>query len=124
MVGHKERVVVLGASPKPDRYAFKALNMLRQYGHEAVPVNPAYDEISGAKCFPRISDVTDPVDTVTVYLGKQRSDPLIQEITNAGPRRLILNPGAENDDLAQAAHKRGIEVVEGCTLVMLSVGTF
>jgi predicted CoA-binding protein len=98
--------------------------MLRQYGHEPVPVNPAYEEISGAKCFPRISDVPDPVDTVTLYLSKHRSDPLIQAITNAGPRRLILNPGAENDDLAEAARNRGIEVVEGCTLVMLSVGTF
>jgi predicted CoA-binding protein len=123
-VGQKQRVVVLGASPKPDRYAFKALKMLRQYGHEPVPVNPAYDQISGTKCFPRISDVPDPVDTVTVYLGKQRSDPLIHEITSAGPRRLILNPGAENDDLAEAARNHGIEVVEGCTLVMLSVGTF
>jgi len=124
MVGHKERVVVLGASPKPDRYAFKALNMLRDYGHEAVPVNPAYSDISGTKCFPGISDVPGPIDTVTVYLGKRRSDPLIDDITAASPRRLILNPGAENDDLTQAARDRGIEVIEGCTLVMLTVGTF
>jgi uncharacterized protein len=123
-VGQKERVIVLGASPKPDRYAFKALSMLRQHGHDAVPVNPAYQEILGLKCFPQISAVPVPADTVTVYLGKRRSDPLIHEITSAGPRRLILNPGAENDDLADAARKHGIEVVEGCTLVMLTVGTF
>ncbi|MFL6516214.1 MAG: CoA-binding protein [Chthoniobacterales bacterium] len=123
-MAHKQRVVVLGASPKRDRYAFKALNMLRDYGHEPVPVNPAYGEICGTTCFPQISDVSDPIDTVTLYLGKRRSDPLIEEITNSGARRLILNPGAENDDLAKAARARGIEVVEGCTLVMLTVGTF
>jgi len=119
-----QRVAVLGASPKPDRYAFKAMQMLRQHGHEPLPVNPAYDEILGVKCYRRINDVPAPIDTLTVYLGKRRSDPLVEQITNASPRRIILNPGAENDELASAARKRGIEVVEGCTLVMLSIGTF
>ena len=119
-----QRVAVLGASPKPNRYAFKAMQMLRQHGHEPLPVNPAYDEILGVKCYRRINDVPAPIDTLTVYLGKRRSDPLVEQITNAAPRRIILNPGAENDELASAARKRGIEVVEGCTLVMLSVGTF
>jgi len=119
-----QRVAVLGASPKPNRYAFKAMQMLRQHGHEPLPVNPAYDEILGVKCYRRINDVPAPIDTLTVYLGKRRSDPLVEQITNASPRRIILNPGAENDELASAARKRGIEVVEGCTLVMLSIGTF
>ena len=119
-----KRVVVLGASPKPQRYAFKAVEMLTKHGHEAVPVNPAYDRISGLECFPDVSAVPGPVDTITVYLGKHRSGPLTENIIEKAPRRLILNPGAENDDLAEAASKRGIEVVEGCTLVMLTIGTF
>src|SRR5437868_543905 len=119
-----QRVVVLGASPKPGRYAYKAMQMLRKHGHEAIPVNPAYPEILGSKCFSRMTEVPAPVDTVTVYLGKRRSDALIDHITSASPRRIILNPGAENDELSRAARERGIEVVEGCTLVMLSVGTF
>jgi predicted CoA-binding protein len=118
------RVVVLGASPKPLRYAFKALEMLRKHGHDVVPVNPAYDEIQGLKCYPHVTDIPPPVDTITVYLGKRRSDPLIEQITKAAPQRIILNPGAENDELAKAARDRGIEVVEGCTLVMLTIGTF
>jgi len=120
----RQRVVVLGASPKPNRYAFKAIEALQRNGHEAVPVNPAYDEILGLKCYPRIAEVPSPIDTLTVYLGKRRSDPLIEPITDVRPRRIILNPGAENDDLANAARERGIEVVEGCTLVMLAIGTF
>jgi predicted CoA-binding protein len=119
-----QRVVVLGASPKPERYAYKAMQMLRKYGHEAIPVNPGYPEILGTKCYSRINQVPAPVDTVTVYLGKRRSDRLIDHITNASPRRIILNPGAENDELSRAARGCGIEVVEGCTLVMLSIGTF
>ena len=119
-----DRVIVLGASPKPNRYSFKAMQMLQKHGHAVVPVNPGYEEILGVKCYPRIGEVPEPIDTITIYLGQRRSDPLIDQITGAGARRLILNPGAENNALTDAATQRGIEVVEGCTLVMLASGTF
>jgi predicted CoA-binding protein len=71
-----------------------------------------------------ISDVPDQIDTVTVYLRPARSDPLIGEIVSANPKRIIMNPGAENSKLAARAQAEGIDVVEGCTLVMLRSGTF
>lgn len=119
-----ETVVVLGASPKPARYAFKAMRLLKEYGHQPVPVNPAYDQVLNETCYPKISDVSKPIDTVTVYLGEARSTPLIDEIVAVRPQRIIMNPGAENDALAQKARAHGIEVVEGCTLVMLRARTF
>jgi predicted CoA-binding protein len=117
-------VAILGASPKPDRYAYKAFEMLRRYGHTAVPINPAFQDILGEKCYPKISDAPQPIDTVTLYLGEARSNPLIDEIIEAKPRRIIMNPGAENAELAEQAEEAGIEVVEGCTLVMLQTGQF
>ncbi len=115
---------MLGASPKPDRYAYKAMQMLRQFGHRAIPVNPAFPEILGETCYRSIADAPQPIDTVTMYLGKQRSDPLIDEIVAAKPRRIIMNPGAENDDLARKAEEHGIEVDYACTLVLLQTGGF
>lgn len=119
-----ETVAILGASPKPDRYAYKALELLHEYGHRTVPINPAFEEIRGEKCYPSISEAPGPIDTVTLYLGEARSNPLIDEIISAKPRRIIMNPGAENAALADRAEKAGIEVVEGCTLVMLRTGQF
>lgn len=121
---NRERVIVLGASPKPQRYAYRAMEMLREYRHHPIPVNPAFDEVLGEKCYPSVRDVPGKVDTVTMYLGKKRSDPLIDDIVERAPRRIIMNPGAENDELAGKARARGIEVVEGCTLVMLRAGQF
>ena len=119
-----ETVAILGASPKPDRYAYKAFQLLRDYGHRPVAINPAFDEILGQKCYPKISDAPKPIDTVTLYLGAARSNPLIDEIIATKPRRIIMNPGAENPALAERAEESGIEVVEGCTLVMLRTGQF
>jgi predicted CoA-binding protein len=117
-------VAILGASPKPDRYAYKAFELLREFGHRPLPVNPAFEEILGEKCYPTISNAPGPIDTVTLYLGEARSTPLIDEIIGAKPRRIIMNPGAENASLSAKAEKAGIEVVEGCTLVMLRTGQF
>ena len=98
--------------------------MLREYGHQPLPINPAYEEILGEKCYPTISAVPGPIDTVTLYLGQERSNPLIEEIIHAKPSRIIMNPGAENSTLAAKANNAGIEVMEGCTLVMLRTGQF
>ena len=119
-----QTVAILGASPKPDRYAYKAFRMLREYGHQPIPINPAFDEILDEKCYPKLADAPKPIDTVTMYLGEARSSPLIDEIIQAKPRRIIMNPGAENFLLAEKAEEAGIEVVEDCTLVMLQTGQF
>lgn len=117
-------IVVLGASPKPDRYAFMAMQRLQEKGFSAAPVNPAFTEILGQKCYRSICDVPGPIDTVTMYLGEQRSTPLIEEIIRSKPRRIVFNPGAENEALENAAKGAGIDVVHGCTLVMLAAGSF
>ena len=119
-----ETVVVLGATPKEDRFANRAMRMLLSHGHRVIPVNPAFDEVMSHPCIPSVSAIQEPIDTVTMYVGPARSDPLIVEIVAAKPRRIIFNPGAENPNLAKVASAAGIEVVEDCTLVMLQAGTF
>ena len=119
-----QSVVVLGASPNPERYAHRAMQKLREHGHRAIPVNPAFHEILGEPCFRSIADVPGPVDTLTLYLGAARSTGLIAGIIAASPRRIIFNPGAENPELATRAEAAGIGVVHGCTLVMLQTGQF
>jgi len=120
----KRNVAVLGASPKPDRYSNQAVRLLARMDYRPIPVNPAFEEIEGLPCFPNLAAINQPLHTVSIYMRAARSTPLIEEILAANPQRIILNPGAENDALAEAASSAGIEVVEGCTLVMLRTGLF
>jgi len=120
----KRNVAVLGASQKPDRYSNQAVRLLASFDYRPIPVNPAFDEIEGLPCFPTLGEIGERVHTVTLYLRAERSTPLIDEILAASPQRIIMNPGAENEQLAAAASGAGIEVVEGCTLVMLRTGLF
>lgn len=118
------KVAVLGASPKPDRYANLALHRLRDGGHDAIGVNPALPDLGGFPCVAAIGDLPDGVDTVTVYLGQARSQELADQILIYGFRRAIFNPGAENPELERTLSEAGVEVLESCTLVMLSTRQF
>ena len=119
-----EKVAVLGASPKPERYSNKAVALLKQHGHTVYPVNPRGGEINGLKCYKSLAEVPQPIDTVTVYLSPEVSSERAEEIIAARPKRIIMNPGAENAELARKCQENGMAVVQSCTLVMLRTGQY
>ena len=118
-----KRTLVLGASSKPERYSNKAILRLVEAGHPVVAVGLRKGDIAGTPIVPAIPEGL-AIDTVTMYMNAQNQESWEQRILVLAPKRIIFNPGAENERLAKLALAQGIEVVEGCTLVMLSVGTF
>jgi len=121
---NQQHVVVLGASPKEKRYSNQAVRELLASGHQVYPVHPLSAEIHGQRCVKHLDDITSNIDTLTLYVGKDRSTQLMNNILSMKPKRIIMNPGAENDLLEAKAKENDIEVVIGCTLVMLRTGQF
>lgn len=121
---HKEKVAILGASNRPDRYAFLAQKMLMKEGHEVFPVSLREDKILELPTFPDLSAIPEPIDTLTLYVGGPRLDSLLNDMLQLAPHRVIFNPGTENDAVENALAKAGIETERACTLVLLRTGQF
>ena len=119
-----KRVAVLGASHKPERYSNKAVRMLKEYGHDVVPVTPGRAVIEDLPVAPDLGSIEGPVDTLTLYVGPERSAQLQGDILALRPGRVILNPGTESAALEQALDQAGIPWEHACTLVMLRSGQF
>lgn len=117
------KTLVLGASPKPERYSFKAVNMLLKFGHPVVAVGAREALIGDTKILNGMPEI-DSVDTITMYLGPQNQSGFYKYILDLKPRRIIFNPGTYNPELIHLAKDKGIEIIEECTLVMLSTGKF
>ena len=117
-------VAILGASPKINRYAYRAIVLLEEAGHSTFPVNPKYATIESRICFPRLLDCTAPIHTITVYVNPEHLAKEVDAIIACAPKRVIFNPGSESSSLAQRLELHGIEVVHDCTLVMLSMNRF
>ncbi len=118
------QIVVLGASNKPHRYAYKAIKLLQEYGHHVLPVHPKIENIDGLVVKHHLSQIQTLVDTLTLYVGPQRITPLIDDIIKLKPARVILNPGTESDELELALLHHEIVFVKDCTLLMLQHGRF
>jgi predicted CoA-binding protein len=119
-----QTVVVMGASPKPHRYSNRALRLLREHGYDVIPVHPRVERIEGLEVAHRLQDIDRPIDTLTLYIGPARVQPLIEDIVAARPRRVIINPGTEDAQLLKRLEDEHIAYEEGCTIVMLQHGTF
>ena len=121
----KHHVVVLGATAKPARYANQAIRLLRNKGYiHITPVHPKLAESEGLAVTHRLSDIQEPVDTLTLYVGPARLEPMTTDIVNLKPARVIFNPGTESTRLQQALDQAGIPWEEACTLVLLRTGQF
>ena len=114
--------LVLGASINSERYSNRAIQQLKQSGHKVVAVGNREGEAHGVEIIKEIPIID--IDTITIYLGKENQYPYYDQILNMNLNRIIFNPGAENRELAELANNNGIEVIEACTLVMLSIGNY
>ncbi len=121
------KVVILGATEKPDRFAYRAQRMLMDHGFETVPISLRGDDVLGQVGYSSMSEIpaeSRPIHTVTVYVNPTRFEPLIDEIIEISPTRVIFNPGTESSAAMKKLSDAGIHVVEACTLILLQDGEF
>lgn len=119
----KKKTLVLGASENPARYSNLAIKRLIGQQHPVVALGKRKGAVGPVEI------ETDPkpfpgIDTVTMYLNPLRQREYYDYILSLHPKRIIFNPGAENEELADLARANGIQPVEACTLVLLSTGQF
>lgn len=119
----KKNSIVIGASPNPERYSYRAVNQLKQHGHPVTAVGLREGNINGINIETN-KPIVEKVDTITLYVGKKNQPEWYDYIFQLNPKRIIFNPGAENEDLVKLANEKNIETIEACTLVMLSVGNY
>lgn len=115
-----KKTVVVGATPNPGRYAYLAANMLKEYKHEVVPLGIKEGDVAGAGILDiRKKPAIEGVDTITLYIGPQRQPEWYDYLLGLKPRRIIFNPGTENEEFEKLAEAAGVAVEEACTLVLL-----
>ena len=114
---------VIGASANPERYAYKATVSLKKHGNDVYPIGMSDGIIEGTPILTNRPQLTD-IDTVTIYVGQKNQSAWTDYILSLKPKRIIFNPGAENAEFYAQATEQGIECIEACTLVMLSIGNY
>lgn len=114
-INKKEKVIVFGYSDNPERYSHIAYNLLNDYHHEAIKYNPREQDAD---------NLPNKCDTIALYMSAAISDKFSDVLMNLNFKRIIFNPGTENPKLEEKLVAKGVEVIHGCTLVMLRTNQF
>jgi predicted CoA-binding protein len=118
-----KKTLVLGASTKPDRYAFKAITMLVDKGHSVLAIGQNSGEVAGVKIQTKAIPLKN-IDTITLYLNPSRQRDYYNYIIEAKPKRVVFNPGTENPEFYQLLELNDIKSEVACTLVLLSTNQY
>ncbi|MBU1975547.1 MAG: CoA-binding protein [Nanoarchaeota archaeon] len=110
-------IAIIGASQNQDKYSNKAVKACKDAGLEVFPVNPNYQEVNGLRCYASIINIEEDLDFVSIYLPPEKGIALVTDIVAKGIKKVILNPGAESEELINALKKSGIEPLLICTII-------
>lgn len=118
-----KKTLVFGASLRSNRYSHLAIHRLVQNGVETVAFGAREGEVAGVRIETSLESFHE-VHTITLYMNPYRQPAFYDDLIHLRPQRVIFNPGTENPEFYTLLRKEGIEVVVGCTLVMLATGQF
>jgi predicted CoA-binding protein len=117
--------LVVGATDNPERYAYRAVELLQTKGVPVVPIGIKKGLVFGEEILDlRLKPALKEIHTITLYLGPSNQAEWMDYLIGLRPKRIIFNPGTENFDFFSKAKAAGIEALEACTLVMLTTGQF
>ena len=119
----KKKTLVIGASANPERYSNLAVKRLLAHHHPVIALGKKTGMI-GMTTIITDKKMIEDIDTVTLYLNSENQKSYYDYILSLNPKRIIFNPGAENDELEALAKKNGIKTMEACTLVLLSTSQY
>lgn len=118
-----KKTLVLGASENPERYSYLAVQRLLSHNHPVVAIGKKAGNVHGINIYNDQREEKD-IDTVTLYLNPGNQKKYYDYILSLKPKRIIFNPGTENDEFESMAQIKGIQTMEACTLVLLSTGQY
>lgn len=118
-----KRTLVFGASLKPNRYSYYAIERLVANGIETQAFGIREGQVSGVSVRNSLEGIHG-IHTVTLYLNPSRQKDYYDAILALKPERVIFNPGTENSEFYHLLEANGIAAENSCTLVLLSIGQY
>ena len=105
-------LAIVGLSANWYRPSFFAAKYMQEHGYRIIPVNPAYKEVLGEKCYPSLKDIPEKVDMVDCFRKSEDIEPIAKEAVEIGAKVLWMQLGVTNEAVEKMARAAGLEVVQ------------
>jgi|TARA_B110000914_G_C15478456_1_gene454386 predicted CoA-binding protein len=124
MNNSQKATLIIGASTNEERYSYKAFYKLKESNHRVYALGFREGMLSDTQIYIDHQATWTDVDTVTLYLGAARQEPYFEYLVKLNPRRVIFNPGTENEEFENRLKEAGIQTEQACTLVLLATNQY
>ena len=114
-------VAILGASANRAKFGNKAVRAFQRAGWRVHPVNPHTSAVEGLATFGSVENLPERVDVLSIYLPPAVAMRLVDEIADAQPGAVWLNPGADAPDVVEALERVALPVICQCSIVALGL---
>jgi uncharacterized protein len=105
-------IAVVGLSSNPERPSYGVAKYLQSHGYKIIPVNPAENEVLGAKSYASLRDIPERVDIVDVFRKSEAVPAIANDAIAIGAKALWLQLGVVNDEAAAKARAVGLNFVQ------------
>ncbi|MCT4698033.1 CoA-binding protein [Tenacibaculum haliotis] len=119
----KKNTLVIGASLNPTRYSNIAIKRLIDKGIKTVAIGLRKGKVLDT-IIEKEKVLFKNIDTVTLYLNAERQKEYYEYIISLQPKRVIFNPGTENNEFYKLLEENKIQSEVACTLVLLSTNQY
>jgi acyl-CoA synthetase (NDP forming) len=87
-------IAVVGATVEPYHGGHHLVeNLTHGYQGPIYPVNPKYSDVSGLKCYPKISDIEGPLDLALIFVPAKAVPQVLEDCITKGVRGAIVQSG-------------------------------
>ncbi len=114
-----KKTLIIGVSENENRYANRVMKILIEKDYEVIAIGKKPGEVSGVKIRTKTIDIEN-LHTVTLYISPEIQKEYYDYIIAQKPNRVIFNPGSNNKEFQKLLEAEGIQVLNSCSLIMLT----
>ena len=112
IIQNARTVALVGVSANPLRSSNFVATYLVRTPLTTYPVNPAYEEVLGVKCYPSLHDLPEVPDIVDVFRRHDAIPDVVDEAIAVGAKVVWFQLGLRHDEAARTAVAAGLQVVQ------------
>lgn len=102
---------VVGLSTNEMRPAFSVSKLLKEKGHQIIPVHPKADDVHGEKGYASLKEIPFPVDVVDVFVNSNLAGAVVDEAIEIGAKAVWLQLGVIDEAAIARAKAAGLLTV-------------
>ncbi|WP_291651805.1 CoA-binding protein [Clostridium sp.] len=108
--------VVIGDISNETKYANKILNKFKLKGYTVSGIHPK----GGEGIYTNLKDVPYNVEAIDLCINARYGIEFLREAKELGIKNVLIQPGAESDEILKYCKENSINAIENCALVQLN----